>query len=154
MRYAFIEYINSLRRVFHTPCQSLSWTGRSLYSLIRLFTSSSAHTFTCTLSLVCPFTHALVNSLGHAVHSILHGRGNATVTDSWRLHTINYSIHFRGGDVAQLVERRIGTPLTQVRFPDEARDFSPRVTFQCRLSYVCPYTPRMQSHALTSVRTL
>ena len=30
------------------------------------------------------------------------------------------------GDVAQLVEHRIGTPQTQVRFPDTARDFSPK----------------------------
>ena len=43
---------------------------------------------------------------------------------------------------------------TQVRFPFAARDFSPRVNFQCRLSYASPYTPRVQSHALTSVRTL
>ena len=41
----------------------------------------------------------------------------------------------RGGDVAQLVERRTGTPLAQVQFPGAARDFSPRVNFQCRLSY-------------------
>ena len=40
-----------------------------------------------------------------------------------------------GGDVAQLVERRTGTPQTQVRFPGAARDFSPRVNFQRRLSY-------------------
>ena len=39
-----------------------------------------------------------------------------------------------GGDVAQLVEYRTGTPPTQVRFPGAARDFSPRVNFQCRLS--------------------
>ena len=32
-----------------------------------------------------------------------------------------------GGDVAQLVERRTGTPPTQVRFPGAARDFSPRL---------------------------
>ena len=38
-------------------------------------------------------------------------------------------------DVAQLVERRTGTPLTQIRFPGAERDFSPRVNFQCRLSY-------------------
>ena len=38
-------------------------------------------------------------------------------------------------DVAQLVERRTGTPLRQVRFPGAARDFSPRDNFQCRLSY-------------------
>ena len=42
------------------------------------------------------------------------------------------------GDVAQLVEYRTVTPLTQVRFPGAARDFSPRVNFQCRFSYgVC-----------------
>ena len=40
-----------------------------------------------------------------------------------------------GGDLAQLGERRTGTPLTQVRFPGAARDFLPRVNFQCRLSY-------------------
>ena len=46
-----------------------------------------------------------------------------------------------GEDVAQLLEHRTVTPLTQVRFPGAARDFSPGVNFQCRLSYVCPYTP-------------
>ena len=40
-----------------------------------------------------------------------------------------------GGDVAQSVERRTGTPLTQVRFPGAARDFFPRASFLCRLSY-------------------
>ena len=38
------------------------------------------------------------------------------------------------------LEHRTVTPLTQVRFPGAAKDFSPRVNFQCRLSYVCPYT--------------
>ena len=61
----------------------------------------------------------------------------------------------RGGDVAQLVGRRTGTPLTQVRLLDAPRYISPRVNFQCRPSYVCPYTPRVKSHALlASVRTL
>ena len=40
----------------------------------------------------------------------------------------------RFGDVVQLVERRIGTPLTRVRFPGAAKNFSPRVDFLCRLS--------------------
>ena len=39
------------------------------------------------------------------------------------------------GDVAQFVERRTGTVLTQIRFPGAARNFSPRDNFQCRLSY-------------------
>ena len=33
------------------------------------------------------------------------------------------------------LEHRTVTPLTQVRFPCAARAFSPRVNFQCRLSY-------------------
>ena len=41
----------------------------------------------------------------------------------------------RDGDIAQLIERRTGTPLRQVRFLGAARDFSPRVHFRCRLSY-------------------
>ena len=45
----------------------------------------------------------------------------------------------QGGVVTQL-EHQTVTPLTQVRFPDAASDFSPIVTFHCRLSYVCPYT--------------
>ena len=40
-----------------------------------------------------------------------------------------------GGDVVQLIERWTDTLLTHVRFPGAARDFSPRVNFQCRLSY-------------------
>ena len=39
------------------------------------------------------------------------------------------------GDVAQLAERRTGTPLTQVRFPGAERDLSSRVNFQYRLYY-------------------
>ena len=33
------------------------------------------------------------------------------------------------------LERRTVPPLTQVRFPGAARDFLPRVNFQCRLSF-------------------
>ena len=40
-----------------------------------------------------------------------------------------------GWDVAQLVERRTGTPLKQVRLPGAARDFCLTVNFQCRLSF-------------------
>ena len=42
---------------------------------------------------------------------------------------------YRGWDVAQWVEHRIGTLPTQVRFPGAARNFSPRVSFQFRLPY-------------------
>ena len=69
--------------------------------------------------------------------NILQASGeNAVVTVK---HCAN--LRRRCGDVAQLVEHRTVTPLTQVRFPGAARDFSPRVNFQCRLSYVCPYNP-------------
>ena len=50
-------------------------------------------------------------------------------------HRVSRALQTSGGDVAQLVECQTGTPPTQVRFPGAARDFSPRVTFQCRLSY-------------------
>ena len=41
-----------------------------------------------------------------------------------------------GGNVAQLEEYRTGTPLMQVGFLSAARDIlSPRINFQCRLSY-------------------
>ena len=43
-----------------------------------------------------------------------------------------------GWGAAQLVENQTGMPLRQVRFPGTARDFSPGVNFQRRLSYgVC-----------------
>ena len=58
-----------------------------------------------------------------------------------------------GGNVAQLVERRTVTPLRQVRFHGAARDFSPSQLFVQTLLR-CPYSPRVQSHALTSVRKL
>ena len=54
-----------------------------------------------------------------------------------------------GGDVAQLVERRTGTPLRQVRFPGAAKDLSRMVNFQCRLFYGVHAPPL----ALTSVCT-
>ena len=41
----------------------------------------------------------------------------------------------------------------RVQVPGEARDFSPRVNFQWRLLR-CLYSPRVQSYASTSVRTL
>ena len=59
-----------------------------------------------------------------------------------------------GGDAAQPVQRRTVRSLTQVRFPRTAREFSPRVNFQCRLSYVCSYTPMSNHmHQHLSVRT-
>ena len=46
-----------------------------------------------------------------------------------------------GGDVVQFVERRTVMPLMQVRFPGAARDFLPRVNFQCRFSFGVPTPP-------------
>ena len=46
----------------------------------------------------------------------------------------------RVGNVVQLVAHRIVTPLTQVRFPGPAKDFSPsQLSVQTLLRY--PYTP-------------
>ena len=49
-------------------------------------------------------------------------------------------ITVRWKTIGQLAQHRTDTPLTQVRFPGAERDFSPRVNFQCRLSYRV-YTP-------------
>ena len=46
-----------------------------------------------------------------------------------------------------------GTPLMQVRFPGVARDFSPRVNFQCGLLHVSIH-PCVQLHVLRLVHTL
>ena len=45
-----------------------------------------------------------------------------------------------GWDVVQLVERRIGTPLTQVRFPGAAKVFLPESTLSAD-SLTCVRTP-------------
>ena len=55
-------------------------------------------------------------------------------------------------DVTQLVERRTGTPLRQVRFPSAAMDFSPRANLQILLR--SPSRPGVQSYALTPLFTL
>ena len=49
--------------------------------------------------------------------------------------SVGWYKYVQGGDVAQLVEHQTGMLPTQVRFPGAARDFSPKVNFQCRLSY-------------------
>ena len=57
------------------------------------------------------------------------------------------------GDVAQLAECPTGTLLKQDGVTDAARDFSPpQLSVQTLLW--CPYSPRVQLHELTSVRTL
>ena len=53
-------------------------------------------------------------------------------------------ILFGGRNVAQLVEHQRGTLLRMVQFPGAARDFSPKVSFQCRLSYSDCAAPRVQ----------
>ena len=50
-------------------------------------------------------------------------------------NAVNQPWGCRDWDVAQMVEHRTGTSLMQVRSPSAARDFSPRVNFQCRFSY-------------------
>ena len=57
------------------------------------------------------------------------------------------SVHQQSGDVAQLVERRTGMLLTQVRFPGVVMGF----VFQSQLSMQSllqrPYSPSVKSHA-------
>ena len=51
------------------------------------------------------------------------------------LSTMPLYLQSVSGGVAQSVELRTGTPLTQVQFPSAARDASLKVSFQCRLFY-------------------
>ena len=46
-----------------------------------------------------------------------------------------------GGDVAQLLEHRTGTPLVQVQFPGAARDFFPQSQLSAQTLSWCPYSP-------------
>ena len=48
-----------------------------------------------------------------------------------------------------MVERPTYTPPGQVQFPVAARDFSLTGNFQCQTPLRCPYSPYVQSHALT-----
>ena len=59
----------------------------------------------------------------------------------------------RDGDTAQLVGRRTGTPLTQVQFRC-GKGFFSQSQLSVQIPLRCPYNTRVQSHALTSVRTL
>ena len=79
---------------------------------------------------------------------------NDFYSDRWMVDSFLFWALNSGWVCSSLVEHRTVMPLMEVRFPGAARNLSPRVNFQCRLFYVCPYTPRVQSHALTSVRTL
>ena len=56
-------------------------------------------------------------------------------THAVRQHRLTARTLCWGGDIAQLVELWISMLPTQVRLPGMARDFPPRVNFQCRLSY-------------------
>ena len=57
-----------------------------------------------------------------------------------------------GGDVAQLIERQVGTLLTRVQLHGTASSFQSHLSAHTLLR--CPYSPHVQSHALTSVRSL
>ena len=53
-------------------------------------------------------------------------------------HVLHFFPLFREAGIIQMVESPIEKPgaiLMRVRVPDEAKEFSPRVSFQCRLSY-------------------
>ena len=61
--------------------------------------------------------------------------------------------------IDQLGERpteKPGAILTRVRVPGEARDFSPRINFQCKLSYgifTAPMCSRMYQHLCARTKT-
>ena len=62
-----------------------------------------------------------------SIVSMKHIQGNTSI----KLFATEGKALLRGGDVAQLVGRRTGTSLRQVRFPGAAKDFSlPESTFR------------------------
>ena len=101
-----------------------------------------------------PFARLVPVSLGHAM-----GDDSARFVE---LGTIGGSANLRSVQIkagaVQLVECHIEKPsavLTWVRVPSEARHFSPRVNFHCRLFLGCPYSPCVQLYPSTSAhRTL
>jgi len=59
-----------------------------------------------------------------------------------------------GSSVGTVLTEKPGAMLTQIWVPGAARDFLPRVNFQCWLSYSVCIAPRVQLHASASVRYL
>ena len=103
-----------------------------------------------------PLTLVLLDTTEWLQQSLLYSMPHATglsaiAYQSSLFNTAN--TQQRGGDVAQLVEHRTSTPLTQVQFPSVARDFSPKANFS-EDSLTVSVHPHVQSHAFTSVRTL
>ena len=82
--------------------------------------------------------------------SVCHKEQLLTITADWTKHvTVQRTrgtllSNAQGARIAQWVEHpteKPGAILVQVQIPGEARDFSPRVSFQCTLSYdVCAIT--------------
>ena len=68
-----------------------------------------------------------------------------------------FGFKYRGGGIAQWVERPTENPdaiLMQVRIPGVAFLFLSHSQLSVQTFLRCPYRPRVQSHASTSVRTL
>ena len=57
-----------------------------------------------------------------------------------------------GGDVAQLIERQVGTLLTRVQLHGTASSFQSHLSAHTLLR--CPYSPHVQSRSLKSLPTL
>ena len=72
----------------------------------------------------------------------------------WNINWLANRVNDKGWD-SGLVQKRLAQYWHRFDSPVAAWHFSPRVRFQCRLCYgVRAYSPRMQSYASTSVRTL
>ena len=74
--------------------------------------------------------------------------------DDTRKQWSNFQCKTSGGDETQLVQHRTCTPLTLVQFTDAAKDFFPPEPTFIADSFTVSAQSRVQSHALTSVRTL
>ena len=105
--------------------------------MVVIVSMSKARVGTLAMSIFCILSSSIVHargvgSSGGVMHFVGQKHGVCRCCCGGGL---GLGMEDAGGDVAQLVEHRTGTPPTQVRFPGTARDFSPRVKYQCRLSY-------------------
>ena len=76
-------------------------------------------------------------------------RAETTTTTTEEVHWLEMlygvakcsSSSLRDGDAAQLLRATTGTPLTQVRFPGAAREFSSQCQLSVQTLFRCPHTP-------------
>ena len=108
-------------------------------------------TFKVHSGLFCCFRNPLNSDMYYKKKKKKDNNNNNNKANKNPQQLITMNLSLRGG-IAQLVERtaeKSGAILARVRVPGAAKDFSPRVNFQCRLFYgvrTAPVCNRMHQH--------